>query len=194
MTVSTSRSRSSSGPARRDCRSAQATRSGSALEVAPETPARLGGGRGWSRVRSRSGLRFGDGRRSSSGHARTRRDLHEFESPNGRSILDRCGRGGRAARGPGRRDLGDVGSGLPAGPDLVSPEWPPLTIEPAEAHLGGDGPTEVATGGAGGARTAADPASRRLCLGRPAVWTAPYRHARMVAANDPAVDSPRTPT
>src|SRR4051794_24073180 len=103
------------------------------------------------------------------------------------SIFD--GRDGRRRTpwDPGCGNFGNVGSRLPTGTDLVASEWPSLTIEPAEAHLGRNRPTEIATRGAGGARTAADPATCRLCLGCPAVRTAPYRHARMVAANAPAV-------
>lgn len=119
---------------------------------------------------------------------RCRAYLDELEPSNRGSIVVRVG--GRRRKPSDRRrwELHRGNGGLPASPDLVAPEWPSLSIEPAVTELRGDGSAEVSTGGASGAGPSADPAPGRLGLGCPAMRTAPHGHGRMVAANRAVVD------
>ena len=144
--------------------------------------------RGRSVGRAGACLPVGHGPASARRRGRRRSDLDELESPNGRSVLADVG-GGRceSRRRPVERVVRGDGR-LPAGPDLVAPQWLPLAIEPAVSERAGDRSTVVPTGGAGGAGPVADPAPGRLGLGCPAVRTAPHGHMRMVAASDPSVD------
>jgi hypothetical protein len=115
-------------------------------------------------------------------------DLDELERLNSRSIVVGCEWPDGSDAGQ-RRDggTGRIG-GLPARPDLIARERPSLAVLAAVAELGGDGTSEVPAGPTSGARSVTDPASRCLCLGCPAMRTAPQRHGLMVAAGDPSVD------
>ena len=182
--------------------------SSSTLDVAPQAPARFGRAdvvpglvrlRGSGTGRGPGGCpdagprrAFGApasrrGRLPTRRHGSRRSDLDELESSNRGSVLDHvegCQRGPLDTR---RGGLDRRAGRLPAGPDLIAPEGPPLTIEPAVTDLSCDRSTEMPTGGAGGAGSTADPAPGRLGLGCPAVRTSPHRHTRMVAARDVAV-------
>ena len=164
----------------------------SALAFVPQAPA------SFARTHAKGHVSSGHGRGGSGGsggsrgsvvgaHAGCRgrgADLHEFDPTNGRSV-------------PGERHGARLGSrhpvrqwrhGVPASPDLVTAQRPPLTVETAIPKLCRDGATEMPTGQTGGAGATANPASGRLGLGCRTVRTAPDRHCRMVAANGPAVD------
>jgi hypothetical protein len=73
-------------------------------------------------------------------------------------------------------------AGLPAGADLVADQRCPTSIQGAVTEVRRYGPSEVPAGDAGRRGASADPAPSCLGLGRPAMRTAPRRHAPMVAA------------
>ena len=161
----------------------------SPLAFVPQAPA------SFARTHAKGHVSSGHGRDGSGGsrgsvvmaHAGCRgrgADLHEFDPTNGRSVS-----GGRhGARLASRHPVRQRRHSIPASPDLVTAQRPPLTVETAIPKLCRNGATEMPTGQTGGAGATADPASGRLSLGCRTVRTAPDRHCRMVAANGPAVD------
>jgi hypothetical protein len=173
-------------PATRQRSSAE---TGSGLAVGPQAPAWFGSqghGRRVGRIIRRSC-------RSTDLDLDLDLDLDELEQPNGRSILAWLKRPRRRRAGWRRgRRAGSV-ERFPAGPDLIASKRLALTVQPAIPELGGDRSPEVTAGSASGARSVADPASRRFCLGCRAVRTTPHRHGRMVAATGVRVDPSADP-
>ena len=174
---------------RRRLRVAPASRS--ALAFVPQAPASI------ARTHAQGDVSSGHGRDGSGGSGGTRgslvmaragcrgrgADLDEFDPTNRHSVS-----GGRhGARLASRHPVRQWRHGIPASPDLVTAQRPPLTVETAIPKLCRNGATEMPTGQTGGAGATANPASSRLGLGCRTVRTAPDRHCRMVAANGPAV-------
>ena len=183
-----------------------AGRPASAVELAPQVPARLASGR-----RRRALVAAGIGtRRLVAGSALAPRravarpscERAAAAAPARRSrprrTRDRVERSRRRSPAPpvARRPVGRLGR-APATTARASQQdriSSPLSgarraVEAAVAHVRGDGATEVPTGRAGGAGATADPAAGRLGLWGPAVRASPHRHGA-----DGSCDAPRCRT